>query len=214
MIQATATCREQSTGKKKAKQWRIKKKKKGIERKIKSNYCFHTLNKYNAIEALSEFRAECLCWIIKVSLINNFRKWSDLARMMGLLKQTAWLGLSVKCRVTSVSCGVLDEGLWLLIRVIRFRDVWPIYELPQLQLISYTTPYWWRICCCSLCLNTFFRLYVSLINKNLVSKSSLAKKELISFSICGEISRINGNRIKNFLTRGSLKIFSLGMSFP
>ena len=40
--------------------------------------------------------------------------------------------------MTSVSCGVLEEGSWLLIRVIRFRDVWPIYELPQLQLISYT----------------------------------------------------------------------------
>ena len=81
------------------------------------------------MEALSEFRSGFLYWIIKVSLINNFRQWSDLARMMGLLKQTGWLGLSVKCRVTSASCGVLEEGSWLLIRVIKFHDVWPIYEL-------------------------------------------------------------------------------------
>ena len=110
------------------------------ERKIKSNYCYHALNKYfralndcfhmlniyNGIEALSEFRSGFLCWTITVSLINNFRKWSNLAKTMGLLKQTVWFGLSVKCRVAFVSCGVLEDESWLLIRVIRFRHVWPI----------------------------------------------------------------------------------------
>ena len=51
----TATCQEQKH-RKKAKQSR----KKG-ERKIESNYCFHSLNKYSGIEALSEFRSGFLC---------------------------------------------------------------------------------------------------------------------------------------------------------
>ena len=51
MIEATSTCHEQSTEKK----GKAMTQKKG-ERKIKSNYHFHTLNKHNGIEALSEFR--------------------------------------------------------------------------------------------------------------------------------------------------------------
>ena len=66
-------------------------------------------------------RSGFLCQIINVYLINNFCLWSELAKMLGFLKQAMSSGLSVKCRVTSVSCGALEEGSWLLIQVIRFR---------------------------------------------------------------------------------------------
>ena len=51
MIEATSTCHEQNTEKK----GKAMTQKKG-EHKIKSNYHFHALNKYNGIEALAEFK--------------------------------------------------------------------------------------------------------------------------------------------------------------
>ena len=107
--------------------------------KLKTMIFFHTLNKYKGIKALSKFRSGFLYWIIKVSLINNFRQWPDLAMMTELLKQTEWLGLLVKYRVTSISHGVLEVRLLLLMRVIRFGDVWPMQELPQLSYNLFCT---------------------------------------------------------------------------
>ena len=79
---ATATCHEE-------KHWKKgKARRKQSEGKIKSNCCFHSSNKYNGIEALLGLRSGFLCLIIKISLVNNFRQWSDLAKIIGLLKQT------------------------------------------------------------------------------------------------------------------------------
>ena len=55
--------------------------------KIKTN-CFQKMNDYDETEAFSEFRSGFLCSIIEVSLINNFRQWSNLAKMIGILKRT------------------------------------------------------------------------------------------------------------------------------